>query len=247
MESKQQLLEIISKEAQDRAQYLANLFRYIPEAIAKEMIYTKVKKNESLLVAGKPSKTVYIILQGHVIGMDYKKMGQVYSFMDFTKMYIVGDFEIFTDCSDYCVSIYTTQECKLLKISSSSYLYWIQHDENALYLRLKNILQTITFERKIDREYLFMTCQERLENFLLMFYETNQNTSLKTVKVNISQGELADKIGVNIRSLQRSIKSLEEKELISNEHGKISISYEQYLKLEQCLKKKEERNRYGKI
>lgn len=247
MKSKQHLLETIARAEPDRRKYLTELFKYLPEAIAVEISYAEVRKNEYLLLAGDTSNTVYIILTGHVIGLDHQKMGRMYSFMDFTKMYIVGDFEIFADCSEYGVSIRTTEDCKLLKISAGSYLRWIQHDENALFLRLKNILATLTFERKIDRKYLLMGCKERLINFLLRLYEKEDKPGFGRLRVEMTQAELADKIGFNTRSVQRSIASLEAEDMVSNENGKIVVFREQYLKLKQYETEKERGNRNGKV
>lgn len=247
MKSKQQLLETITRAEPDRRKYLTELFKYLPEAIAIEMTYAEAGKNEYLLLAGNACNTVYIILTGHVVGLDHQKMGRMYSFMDFTKMYIVGDFEIFAEYSEYGVSIRTTEECRLLKISANSYLRWIRHDENALFLRLNNILTTLTFERKIDREYLLMGCKERLINFLLRLYEKEQSAGSGRLKVEMTQGELADKIGFNIRSVQRSIASLEAEDMVSNANGKIVVSREQYLKLTEYEAEKERGNRNGKI
>ena len=94
MESKEQLLEVIAKSGRDRQEYLNRLFKYMPEAIAKELTYVDVKRNEVILSAGDPCETIYVVLKGQVIGQDHYKMGRIYSFMDFTKMYIVGDFEV---------------------------------------------------------------------------------------------------------------------------------------------------------
>lgn len=229
MESKKRLLEIIKKEGHDRFEYLNDLFQCMPEATAKEMVYTEVKKNEFLVSAGDRCETIFIILDGHVIGLDYQKMGQVYSFMDFTQMYIVGDFEVFSHQPEYCVSIRAAQKCKLLKISANSYLRWIRHDEHALFLRLNNILTTLTFERKMDREYILMGCKERLINYLIRLYEKNgQEEKLKVIK---TQMELADKVGFNIRSVQRNIAGLEKEEMISLENGKMTITRKQYQKM----------------
>ena len=52
--------------------------------------------------------------------------------------------------------------------------------------------------------------------------------------------ELADRLGCNIRSIQRSIVSLEKEGVISSESGKIKISKEQYGMLQQYENEKEE-------
>lgn len=231
MKSKKQLMEYVYQAGGSRREYLLELFRYIPEAIAKEMVHTVVKKNDYVVLAGDSSEAVFFVLQGRVVGINYQKMGRVYSFMDFTKMYVIGDFEIFGRETEYGVTIRATEECSLLKISSQSYLSWIQHDENALFLRLNNIMTTLEFERQIDREFLLMNCKERLASFLAKYYEKCGKDHSQKIRVEMTQAELSDKVGFNVRSVQRSIASLEKDHLVSNENGKITVSYEQYLGL----------------
>ena len=48
-----------------------------------------------------------------------------------------------------------------------------------------------------------------------------------------TQAELADKTGVNLRSVQRSIAALEHDQLVELKKGKIVLSREQYEKLRQ--------------
>ncbi len=231
MESKKQLMEFVSRTGGSRREYLLALFRCMPEEAAKEMIYLSAKKNDFIVLAGEPNESVFFILQGQVIGINYQKMGRVYSFMDFTKMYVIGDFEIFGESTEYGLTIKAAEECRLLKISSQSYLNWIRHDENALFLRLNHMITTLAFERQIDWEFLLMNCRERLASFLVKYYEKSKKDPSGKVRVGLTQAGLSDKVGFNIRSVQRSIAALEKEELLSNENGKITISYEQYLGL----------------
>lgn len=233
MQSKQQILELIEKTEPDRNRYLKELFDYMPDGIVEELIYEEVKSGRYILRAGMPSDMVYIILSGKIMGVDHQRMGRVYYFMDFTKMYIIGDFEIFADISEYCVSICAAKDCKLLKIPAGAYMNWIRHDENALFLRMKNIMATLTSERIVDREYIFMNCKERLVDYLVKSYENGQTDNQGRHRVMKTQAELADRIGYNVRSIQRSIASLEKEERISNANGKITLTKEQFLRLKQ--------------
>lgn len=96
METKQQFLEEINKVKGSKRDYLNKLFQYVLEAVIRAAVHKNVKKDEFIIRAGEPCDTVYIILKGDVAGVDYQKLGKVYYFMDFAKMYIVGDFEIFS-------------------------------------------------------------------------------------------------------------------------------------------------------
>lgn len=232
MKSKQQLAELIAKTEHDRYSYFNALFKYVPDIIVSEMAYMELEKGQYLLRAGEPNDMVYIILSGKVTGLDHQKMGHIYYFLDFTKMYVVGDFEVFGDYSEYSISMRAATDCKLLKISAKRYIHWVQHDENALFLRIKNIMSILTFERKLDREYIFMNCKERLVEFLARSYENGKKDSFGKYKMARTQTELADRVGFNVRSVQRSIASLEKEGLILIESGKITISSEQFLQLQ---------------
>jgi CRP-like cAMP-binding protein len=171
MESKVQLLELVSKKASDRKEYLIELLKNVPEEIVHEVSYAEVDKNDYLVREGKKCDAVYILLKGRVVGLDHQSVGRVHSFMDFTKMYIIGDFELFADQNEYGVSVCAAEDCKLLKIPANMYLRWVKNDPNALFLRLRLIVNTLTTERKSDREFLLMTCKERLAIFLIKYYE----------------------------------------------------------------------------
>lgn len=231
MESKKQLLEAVSKS--DRREYLNALFKYVPDAIVKTISCKKIKKGEYIIHEGTPCDMVYIILSGSIVGMDYQKQGRAYYFMDFAQMHIVGDFEVFGDIPEYCISICAAEECEILMLSAKYYSQWVQHDENALLLRIKNIMAMLTFEKKNEREYMFMNCKERLIKYLIKSYENKKHKNTGIYKIEKTQLELSDRIGFNIRSVQRNIAALEKEKLICIENGKITISKEQFLRLKQ--------------
>lgn len=233
MKSKEQLMEVIAKAKPERYAYLKEFFKCIPEKAVQEIFYAEVRKEERILSAKEPCDSVYIVLEGDVKGVDYYKTGNVYSFLDFSEMFIIGDFELFSSEPVYRNSIYANQDCRLLKIASRHYLNWIQHDENALFLRLKNIVTMLPNERELDREYLRMGCKERVMHYLVHYYEKKGKAYAKDgrVKIRLTQAELSEKVGFNIRSVQRAIASLEAEGLADIESGKMVLSEQQYLKL----------------
>ena len=246
MKSKEQLYELITKINRDRSQYLKELFKYVPEAVAKEIAYAEIKKDEYIIKAGEDCDTVYFLLKGDVKGVDYLQDGRIYSFLDFSRMYIVGDFELFSGEFKSIISVLAADECKVLKLSAKSYMRWIQCDENALMLRLEAILKVLIMETKGDRENMVRGCTERLVNYLVKYYEREYTSSYLNVKVDLTQTEIADRIGFNVRSVQRSINALEKDGLISIVKGKIVVSAEQCFMLKEYEAKKEGA-RNGKI
>lgn len=210
---------------------LSEFFEFLPDVMVDEFLYCEVKKNGNIILSGEAAKYVYILLDGEIKGIDYYQTGSVYSFIDLTKMYILGDFELFSDLPEYMISIYASQDCKLLKIPANRYMRWIRHDEKALYMRLSKVLKVLTKERMIDRKYLHMGCRERVTNYLLMYCEKNRNSSSQNITISLTQAELAEKVGFNIRSVQRAVASLEAENLVTITNRKMVLSQEQYLKL----------------
>lgn len=217
----------------ERRAYLLEFFRYIPDETAKHILPAEVKKGQYVLKAGTPCDMVYFLLKGNVTGEAYASRGRAYSFMDFSEMSILGDFELFDPRDEYSLSIRAEQDCSLLKLSMEQYKNWVRQDANALHLRIRNILSVLSFERRIDREYLQKNSKERLIILLARFYERGNKDELGNYTVRHTQAELADKTGVNLRSVQRSIAALEHEQLVELKKGKIVLSREQYEKLRQ--------------
>lgn len=231
METREQFLEELNKVKDNKRGYLNKVFKYMPEAIIRATTHKYVKKDEFIIRAGEPCDTVYVILKGSIVGLDYQKLGKVYYFMDFAKMYIIGDFEIFAEDEEYHVSIRAASDCELLAIPSSLYWKWIKHDENALLLRMQNVMSILTSEKASDRKYMFMSCKERLMKYLITSYANKKGNMEGTIRINRTQTQLSERVGYNVRSVQRSIQALEKEELIGVENGKITITEEQYDKM----------------
>ena len=235
MKTIKQLLEENDIPA-ERREYFQKLFDKIPHQTVEHIVCAKIKKGDYILKAGEPCEAVYFLLKGKVAGEAYTNQGRAYSFLDFSQMYVLGDYEMLYESSEHVISIKAEQNCVLLKLSRDHYINWIKQDVTALYLRTNNILSVLTFERSVDREFMQKNSKERLCLLLVRFYEVGAKDKNGNYTVRYTQAELADKIGVNLRSVQRSIAALESEQLIQLKKGKMVISREQYEKMAQVGK-----------
>ena len=236
MKSVRQILDEHKDMPMERREYFLKLFDKIPHQTVENIVSAKVRKGDYILKAGEPCEAVYFLLKGKVTGEAYTSQGRAYSFMDFSKMYVLGDYEMLYDSAEYVVSIKAEQNCSLLKLARDHYINWIKQDAAALYLRTSNILSVLTFERSVDREFLQKNSKERLCLLLVKFYEVGTKDKNGAYTVLYTQSDLADKIGVNLRSVQRSIAALESEKLVQLKKGKMVISEEQYHVLSQMVK-----------
>ena len=96
-------------------------------------------------------------------------------------------------------------------------------------------MSILTSEKANDRKYMFMSCKERLMKYLVKSYTCKKEKAGGIFRLSRTQTELSDRVGFNVRSVQRSIAALEKEELITVENGKITVSHEQFLEMSRYL------------
>lgn len=233
MESKQQFIEKMKNLTPEQFEYLNQLFKDCPEEVIKAMRYRKVPKGYVLIYAGNVCDSVYIILQGNTVGMDFQKLGNAYVVREDSSTDVLGDFELFGDIKEYRITIRAVTDCEMVVIPAEVYLKWMQQDINALFMRTRKLMNSLTLQAASERKYLFLNCRDRLILHLVEEYEAKGRG--ETYRLKSTQPELAERLGFNTRTIQRSVQSLENNGRISIDKGKISISLEDYWKLKEYV------------
>lgn len=233
METKEQFTGRLKNLTSEQRSYLNRLFQNCPEEVIKSMRYRKVPKGYVLIHAGAVCDSVYIILRGNTVGMDFQKLGNAYVVREDSCTDVLGDFELFGDIREYRITIRAVTDCEVVVIPAAIYLKWMQQDINALFMRTRKLMNSLTLEAAIERKYLFLNCKDRLILHLVEEYETKGLGEVYRLKN--TQPELADRLGFNTRTIQRSIQNLEMSDLIAIEKGKICISLERYQKLKEYV------------
>lgn len=229
MKSRQEFTEIIKGMNQEQFKYINDFFKDCPEEIMQTVQYVKISEGQAILQEGMPCNYVWVVIEGELNGTDIQLPGNVYSFYEHSGINIIGDYEPFAGLAEFQKTIYAVTVCKAFRIPSSIYMNWMRHDHNALFMRAQALAQTLAKEISNERKYLLMNAKDRLILYLLKVYdkwECGGNCILKK-----TQSQLAQNVGMNIRTVQRSIKRLEEEEFLTCHSGKIHISRQQYEKL----------------
>ena len=88
------------------------------------------------------------------------------------------------------------------------------------------------------RKYLFMDGRERLMLYLIRKYERHGHAD-NTCSLKQTRSQMAEEIGFSIKTMDRSIKKLEEEGMLRLEKGKIQVDQSGYLEMkeyiEQCI------------
>ena len=231
MNSREDLTELIRLLPTEKRKYLEEMFVKCPEYVVRAADHVRIPAKKSFILAGEKCNCIYILLKGKARALDYQKSGNLYAFKEFYPSDIMGDYESLGKAKDYVISISTVTQCEMLVLPTAIYLKWMGEDNHALMVRMENLMQALIRETKESRKYLFLNSRERLLLFLIEEYE--EYDGVKTLKIKKTQEEIAERLGVDKRTVQRSIKDLKEEGMISLESGKILISETHYFRMKE--------------
>lgn len=238
MESKQELSQVIARLAGERRQYLNDFFEGCPEELIYTMQYERIPRGQVILQAGMNCGYVWGILNGEISVTDIQMIGNVYSFVESSgfNTIIIGDYEPFAGLTEFQNTIYAVTDCEAVKIPIAGYMRWMKRDGNALFMRAQIFAQTLAQEISNERKYLLLNGRERLMLYLTQAYRKWEGEGEYVLQK--TQAQLAQRIGMNVRTVQRSIQKLEADGFVSCHGSKLCVSREQY----ERLKKYQEEN-----
>lgn len=229
MSTREKLTESIRLLPMEKRKFLEHMFEKCPAYVVQSAERIRIPSKKTFINAGEKCSSVYILLKGKVRALDYQKSGNLYAFKEFYPSHIMGDYETLGKAKDYVISVSAVTSCEMLVLPAAIYLKWMHEDNHALMIRVENLMQELLQETKENRKYFFLNSRERLLLYLIEEFE--EHDRIKNLKIKKTQEEIAERLGVDKRTVQRSIKDLKDEGMISLVGGKILISEIHYMKM----------------
>ena len=229
MNSRENLTESIRLLPSEKRKFLADMFEKCPEYVIQSAECIRIPSKKTFIHVGEKCSRVYILLKGKARALDYQRSGSLYAFKEFYPSNIMGDYETLGKAKNYCISISTMTPCEMLVLPAAIFLRWMSEDNHALMIRVENLMQGLLQETRESRKYLFLNSRERLILYLIEAFE--EHPGMKLLKIRKTQEEIAERLGVDKRTVQRSIKDLKDDGMIGLESGKIVISETHYMEM----------------
>lgn len=233
MESKQELTQVITRLGRERRQYLNDFFENCPEELVHAIQYERIPRGQAIMQAGMDCEYVWGIIRGEISVTDIQMLGNVYSFVESSgfSIIIIGDYEPFAGLTEFQNTIHAVTDCEGLKIPTAGYMRWMRQDGRALFMRAQIFAQTLAQEISNERKYLLLNGRDRLVLYLTQAYGKWNGEGAYVLQK--TQAQLAQRIGMNVRTVQRSIQKLEADGLVTCIGSKLSISEKQYERLKE--------------
>lgn len=213
---------------------LESIFRGIPENIKKKIIYKKYEKGEEILKKDEEVKKVLILCNGVIDVINEFENGKVYSFSKNKAVDFIGEIALLAGEKTASVTVRANVFCETLVLRTEDFLEWTKVDPGLSFWICRNLSSKIYHRAKKKGDRFFSTAMKIVIAFLLdetkeKIKKTGSGKILKT------RAQMVDELAISIRTLNRVIKELKEKDFITIERGKITLFEEQYKDLKKKI------------
>ncbi|ROR28445.1 CRP/FNR family cyclic AMP-dependent transcriptional regulator [Mobilisporobacter senegalensis] len=213
--------------------YLNKYLSQAPDWLLDSIQIVKTKKNTTFIRENEKVDFVYILAEGIVKAIDYRFLGNSYDYMWFYPVKTFGGMEILLELDHFQTTLSTMTSCKMLVIPKNIFEKWMKSDINALSMEVKTMGSFLLEEVKRERVFLFIQGSDRVIYILTHLYEQTAIDNVCIIKV--THQDLADSTGLSIKTINRSLKKLEEEAYISRSGNKIIIKETQYKKMKEIV------------
>lgn len=205
----------------------------LPESLVKQGVLVEYEKNSILVSRGERPDYIYFIQEGMVAGIREYANGSTYSYFQLNSTNgSVGLLEILAGKEHYIATLSTITRVKALRIDAAL-VYQTIMEENELLRKCINLLADDLYKRSgNDGIMYYMSGLDRVRFFLLTYYEGHQKSAKGEVLVEAEYQDIANGIGMSIRTVGRNLQKLKETGELKKIQKKIIMGKQQYEKLQ---------------
>lgn len=228
-----QVLPFLNELETEKRKQLEEYFHTAPVWLMDSFKIEQMERGHIFVRENAPVDMVYVIAKGSIKATDYRVFGVAYDFMHFEGTYAMGGMEVVMDLDYYRTTLETVTPCTVIVIPKQQFKKWLDTDIKALKQEAKAVAEYLVKETRQGRAFLFLQGIERLKMLLTQKYETyNSNGVFETSS---TRTELAEESGLCVKTINRSVKKLEEEGLIGRKGNHITMSRQQYLKMKDTV------------
>lgn len=201
---------------------LLHLLNHSPAEIQGRLKRRMVQEGKELISPGDPPDRVYVVRSGLVKVYILEANGKEFSLAFLGKGELIGEVELFLAQPFACI-VEALQETDVYCLSKRLFLDWMERDRTLNMLVLKEMafrLYSLTIRTSFQMLY---PIEYAMMKILYLSQEEN---------IGITKTDLADYLGITIRSLNRSLNRLKAKDILLFSDNTLRIQSKDKLKQE---------------
>ena len=220
---------------EEHSTYIKEYFQDAPEGLLTAMTLETRKANRILVEENDRIEKVYVLLEGQVKAVDFRVKGASYEFAVFGAVTFFGSMECLFGLEQYATTLVTDTACTLMSMPKVVFEKWLLSDPNAMKQEAVSMRDYLLERTRESRVMMMLNGTERLMYLLTRMCEMQGCREEYLLAVN--RQELAEQSGSSVKTVNRSMKKLEESDMVLRVGHKVKITQNQYAAMRDCLDK----------
>lgn len=155
--------------------------------------------------------------------------GNIYIIERNSPIDFVGEVTILAGLDKTSVTLETVTESTLLYIPRKEFEKWLLNDIDLLRLISKKVAFKLYRSSLENGTKLFYPPSFILLDFLIKYCNRHNIKECDGLTIPFTRQQLSEELGLNLKTLNRTLKKLKEEDLIGSQKGKLHITIEQFL------------------
>ena len=229
----EELERVLTRLPQEEEQKFRTYFENAPAEVLSMMNLEKRYADRYLVEEHDPVDRIYILLEGQVKAVDFRVKGSSYEYARFDGVTFLGSMECVFGEDCYMTNIITVTPCTLASLPRNVFENWISADLDALRRETRNMRQVLLEISRENRMLLLLSGMERL--IYLLVKKCRSRGECREYILSVNRQELAEQCGTSVKTVNRSMKRLEDSGFLTREGHKVKITQRQYAAMQEYL------------
>lgn len=208
---------------------LSKILSNIPEKLIDQMTIKNLPSGSTLFRKDEEAVNVYILCKGKLGVVNQFSTGNLYFFAEQTAVSFSGEIEAVSGNKAYACQNETLTDCTFIAMKTEVFKEIFETNIEFSNFMARTLAQKIYPRSYFSGHNIIYPLKYNFIVYLLKHASKNSGNS--NIVINETRQVIADRLGVNVRSINRRIKEMKEMGLIDVFKGKIIISKEQLNKL----------------
>ena len=229
----EELERVLTRLPQEEEQKFRTYFENAPAEVLSMLNLEKRYADRYLVEEHDPIERIYILLEGQVKAVDFRVKGSSYEYARFDGVTFLGSMECVFGEDCYMTNIITVTPCTLASLPRNVFENWISTNLTALRRETRNMRQVLLEISRENRMLLLLSGMERL--IYLLVKKCRSRGDLREFILAVNRQELAEQCGTSVKTVNRSMKRLEDSGFLTREGHKVKITQRQYAAMQEYL------------
>lgn len=229
-----QKLPVLNTFSKRRRKEFEIYFSTAPEWVLDEINVVNIEAHTIFIEENTPVNTIYIVGKGTAAATEFRIFDVKYDFSEFEDVIALGAMEMILDIQNYKTTLSTITPCTFLVIPGTIFKRWLDTDIQLLKHESRAMCNNLLRQGRQERAFIFLDGADRLALFFIQQYRRKKSRS-DTLYLTITRKELAWRIGMSIKTVNRAVSKLVDEKLIGKQGHKLIVNREQYELLEEKM------------